>query len=414
MKNRLVRNTFYLYLMTGVKMIFPLITLPYLTRVLSVNDYGFVAYVKTFTSYIQLVLDFGFLLSATKTIAILFANKSTDQMEKIGRVVGDTTCEKAILAFLAGIVTILSALFIPILQENFLFTLLYYISCVITIFLPDYLYRGIERMEYVAVPYTAAKTVVVVLTILLVKNDSDLLLIPLLEIAGNSVAAFVSLFFFRKLDIRISVSGFRKWLDDLIDSGIYFVSNFATSLFGAMTTIVVGIYMSKSNVAYWSICMQIVSAAKAMYSPIANSVYPYMVTNKDMKLIHRIVVIVTGPMILGTVIVLFFGKKILMVIGGSDYGYAGYVLKFLLPVLIASFYSMLYGWPVLGAIGKIRETTVSTIIAALIQIIGIFILVLTKNFNLITLAICCSISETFLLVIRYYIFIKARNDFIEL
>lgn len=413
MKNRLVRNTFYLYLMTGVKMIFPLITLPYLTRVLSVNNYGFVAYVKAFTSYVQLVLDFGFLLSATKTIAILSESKNNDWLKRIGRVVGDTTCEKGILALLAGIATVLASLFIPILRENFLFTFLYYISCVITIFLPDYLYRGIEKMEYVSVPYTAAKTVVVILTVLLVKNNGDLLLIPLLEIAGNSVAAIVSLTFFRQLDVSVSVSGIHKWLTDLLDSGIYFVSNFATTLFGAMTTIVVGIYMSKHNVAYWSICMQIVSAAKAMYSPIANSVYPYMVTNKDMKLIHKIIKIITVPMIISVAIVFFFGENVLIIIGGPDYAYAGYVLKFLLPVLITSFYSMLYGWPVLGSIGKIRETTISTIIAAVVQIIGILILVLTSQFNLITLAICCSVAETLLLAIRYYIFLKARNDFLE-
>lgn len=400
--------------MTAVKMVFPLITLPYLTRVLSIDNYGFVSYVKAFTSYMQLILDFGFLLSATKTIATLYAGKSRDKLTKIGNVVGDTTCEKGLLALIGGFATFIAILFIPILHENILFTFCYYISCVITIFLPDYLFRGIEKMEYVAIPYTAAKTVVVVLTILLVKSNKDLLLIPLLEIAGNSVAVLFAFIFFKKLNINISISGIRTWMSDLLESGVYFVSNFATTIFGAMTTIIVGLFMSKSNVAYWSICMQIVSAAKAMYSPISNSIYPYMVTNKSMKLIHKIVAWISGPIILATLVVFLFGEKILIIIGGVEYGYAGYVLKFLLPVLIASFYSMLYGWPVLGAIGKVNETTVTTLAAAVIQIIGIVLLIITDNFNLITLAICCSISETFLFVIRYYIFYKYRDSFLEL
>ena len=60
MKNKIVKNTMYLYLITAVKMVFPLLTLPYLTRILSVEMYGVVTYAKAYTSYVQLVLDFGF------------------------------------------------------------------------------------------------------------------------------------------------------------------------------------------------------------------------------------------------------------------------------------------------------------------------------------------------------------------
>ena len=70
-KKVLFKNTFSLYIMNFAKLIFPLFTLPYLTRVLSTESYGVVTYVKAFVTYIQLVLDFGFLLSATKEIVLV-------------------------------------------------------------------------------------------------------------------------------------------------------------------------------------------------------------------------------------------------------------------------------------------------------------------------------------------------------
>lgn len=52
--------------MNIAKMMFPLLTLPYLTRVLTADCFGVVAYVKAVMQYMQLIVDFGFVLSGTK------------------------------------------------------------------------------------------------------------------------------------------------------------------------------------------------------------------------------------------------------------------------------------------------------------------------------------------------------------
>ena len=95
----------------------------------------------------------------------------------------------------------------------------------------------------------------------------------------------------------------------------------------------------------------------------------------------------------------------------NHYIYVGYILRFLLPEICFSFFSMLYGWPVLGAIGKIKETTFSTILSALVQVAGIGLLIGMGWFNLISLAFCCGISEGVLLGIRLAIFQKNRALF---
>lgn len=403
--NKLLSNTIYLYILTFIKMIFPLITLPYLTRILSLEVYGEVSYIKSYISYVQLFLDFGFLLSATKDIAIA---KGKDD-KKIEYIVGNTLAEKSFLLIFSAVVTLAASFVIPILRNNQMFLWLYFIAVGLTIFLPDYLYRGIERMECVTIPYSCAKVVSVALTLTLVKSNEDVLLIPILEIAGNLVAAVISLLCLKRLKINIRFNGFKEWVYDLKQSGVYFLSNFATTVFGALTTLIVGIIMNSAEVAYWSVCMQIVAAAKSMYTPIANSIYPYMVTNKNLLLVKMICKIMALPMILGVVVVLFAGENILVLIGGPNYTYAGYIMKWLLPVIVSSFYSMIYGWPVLGAMGKVKETTTSTIIAAACQIVGIFIIYIFDVFNLVTLAVCCGISEIMLLVIRYYIFVRNKE-----
>lgn len=404
MKNKLLSNTFYLYILTIVKMVFPLITLPYLTRMLSVETYGAVAYVKSYMSYVQLILDFGFLLSATKNIAIA---KGKDNI-KIEYIVGDTFAEKIILFIFATVITLIASIVIPILGSNQLFLWLYFIAIGLTIFLPDFLYRGIERMEYVAIPYTVAKFIAIFFTLILIRDDNDLLIIPILEIVSNGIAVLISLSFMNKLKIHVRFHNIKIWMKDLAESAVYFISNFATTVFGALTTLVAGILLDSTEVAYWSVCMQIVSAAKSLYAPITNSIYPYMITHQDLKLVKKIQNFMAIPMIIGSIMVILFGEQIMVIVGGENYAYAGYILKLLLPVIVVSFYSMLYGWPVLGAIGKERQTTISTVIAAGIQICGIIIIYCLDEFDLVMLALCCTISEIALLVIRYIIFLRSK------
>ena len=62
-ENKVSTNIEMLYIMNIAQLVLPLITLPYLTRVLSVDGYGVVSYVKSLIIYITLIIEFGYLLS---------------------------------------------------------------------------------------------------------------------------------------------------------------------------------------------------------------------------------------------------------------------------------------------------------------------------------------------------------------
>ena len=86
-------NVSMLYIMNIAKLVFPLITLPYLTRVLSVDCYGVVSYVKATMVYAQLVVDFGFMLSGVKAIT-----EAREDRELVGRITGNVILAKGMLS----------------------------------------------------------------------------------------------------------------------------------------------------------------------------------------------------------------------------------------------------------------------------------------------------------------------------
>lgn len=70
-----------------------------------------------------------------------------------------------------------------------------------------------------------------------------------------------------------------------------------------------------------------------------------------------------------------------------------------------------FGWPALGAIGKEKETTLTTIITAFLQIGGLLILLLIGQFNVINLAFLRGFTEACMFAMRYRYCKKFKGEF---
>lgn len=407
MKNKiLLKNTTMLYVMNIAKIVFPLITLPYLTRILSVPFYGVVTYVKAVMQYMQLIIDFGFLLSGTKDIVLAGGDANV-----INREVGNIFLARLLLGGIAFVGLCCITPLIAILKENVLFTMLSFIVVFLTAFLMDFYFRGIEKMEIIAIRFVLMKGIATVLTFLFVKNDGDIIWIPILDIIGSVAAVFLVWLELRKQGVKVRPEGIKPALRKLKDSAIYFFSDMATTAFNALNTILIGVFITKTDVAYWGICMQLVGAAQSLYTPITSGIYPQMMRTKDRGLIQKTMQLFMPIIIIGCVFTFFAAKHALLIVGGAEYTAAEPLLRMLIPVLLFSFPSMLYGWPTLGAIGKQKETTMTTVVSAIFQVVMLLLLIISNHFYLVTIALVRGITELLLFGLRFGIYLKNRHAF---
>lgn len=405
--SKVVSNTVMLYIMSIVKLILPLVTMPYLTRILSEDMYGLVAYVKNCMIYIQLIIDFGFILSSVKDIV----NADGDKV-KIGYIVGNTFLSKLLLSVLSCIIMLVMCFSIDILKINVTFVWLYFLSTVLTSFLADFLFRGIEKMHYITIIYLLTKLISTSLTFVFVKSDMSVMWIPILDIIANCVALVITFFIIYRLKIKIRVSNIKDCFAMLCDSFTYFLSSIATTAFSALNTILVGIYISDlTQVAYWSLCLSIVSSIQGLYAPICNGIYPHMIKEQNLEFIHAILKLFMPIVTIGCCFCFTFAKTALMIIGGEKYTIAYSLLRCMIPILFFSFPAQIYGWPTLGAIGKAKQTTISTIIASVAQVLGIVVLVCSKRLTVISLALLRGLTEMILMIVRMYLVYKNRRLF---
>lgn len=405
-KNRLVHNTAMLYIMNIAKLIFPLLTLPYLTRVLSVEKYAVVTYVKAVMTYAQLVIEFGFILSATKDIVM--ANNDKTQ---IGYITGDVMLGKGMLAAGSLTVVALMTFMMPMLRQNGLFVFLSFAAVALTVFFVDFLFRGLEKMQVMTIRYLITRSITTALTYILIKNDTHLLLIPVLDIIGNIVAAVWVWSEIRKLEIKVRIQSIKSAMVKIRESFVYFLSSMATTAFGALNTLFVGGLCGASDVAFWGLTMQLVNAVQAMYTPVTNGIYPHMIREKNLKVIKTTLVVFMPIIVAGCLVIFFGADTILLLVGGQKYAAAAPLFKWFIPLLFISFPAMLFGWPVLGAIGKTKENTKTTVITAIAQVCGLFVLIGLNRFTVENLAILRASTELLMCGMRMGYCYKYRSLF---
>lgn len=400
-------NTIMLYILAFAKIVFPLLTLPYLTRVLSVETYGAITYTKSIITYAQITIDFGFLLSSVKDI--VRANKNVD---RIASIVGDTILAKLLLALVAFFVIVVLSFIVPILKAHKSLLLLSFLPPFLSCFLLDFLFRGIEKMHIVSLIYVLMKTISTCLTILLIKGDSQVLLVPIFDTISSACAILITWLVFKKMGFSIRMGKIKNALKKIKESFLYFTNSVASSAFGALNTAAIGICIENlQDVAYWGVAMQLIGAVQTMYTPLSNGIYPYMVKNKDLSLIKKVLLLFVPFVILGTVLVGVSSPMLLTIVGGIKYAEASIVFRMLLPVLVLSFVVAILGWPTLGAIEKIKEINLSTLAGAFSQILGLAILYVTSNFTIVNVAILRNFSEFFMCASLVFFTIKHKKLF---
>lgn len=397
-------NTIMLYIMQISGYIFPLFTFPYLARTLSTNYYGMMTFVTSTMIYFQMLIDFGFILSATKECAIY-----RDDKGKLSEIFSSVVISKCILSLIGFAVLMVMIKFIPSFEDKGTFTILYYLTVVTTILMPDYLFRGLEQMKTIMSISIIGKFIYTVSIFIFIKSESDYLLIPILIVASNILVFFVTYREIRKVEVKFVKCSCKTIFNTMKESATFFVCKIVSTAYSASNVFLLGLVISNSSLAIYGVANTIINMIKSLFSPIADSIYPYILREKNFKLIKKIILYTMPIICLGTILLYVLAKPIVLILGGSKYIGAISVLRMMLPLVLITLPSCLLGYPVLGAMGKMREANLSVVFGSVFHICALAILFTTKTLMVKTVIIATIISETIILCSRVYYILKYKE-----
>lgn len=401
----LLKNTIMLYILTFSNYLLSLIIVPYETRVLGPEKFGLIGLATAIITYVQLFIDFGFLLSATEEVA----NHQGDK-RKLSQIFTSVTVNKLFLSILAVFVLYGVCLVVPRWKENFLFIFLYCVATICSSLIPDFLYRGIEKMGSITIRTVLIRVFFTLMVLIWVNSPEDYLLIPVLQIIGNAIALICTyLHLYLKLDIRFVSCRVSDVFVSMKTSIPFFASRIAGTMYSVANTIILDFISGGAMTAFYTSADKLVSTAKSGLSPISDSMYPYMVKHKDFKMVKRVLLLLEPIIIVGCAILFIWAVPICTWFFGEEYVETAYALRALLPVVIVILPSYILGFPVLGAMGLNKYANYAIIFASAIHIINLVVLYMLGVLSIVTLGIATSVAETLVFSFRFIVVIKNRS-----
>ena len=407
-KKRLAANTIMLFVLTMSNYVFGFITVPYQTRVLGPDLYGIMGFAMATMGYFQVVLDYGFTLSGTADIA-----KRKDSKVETSKTVESILICKLFLFCLCCIGLIVLSLLMERVRSYILIFWIFLLYSFSNSLLPDFLYRGMENMKPITYRTVFIKFLFTLMIFAFVKENTDYLLIPIFYLIGSIVAVIITYIDVKKrYELKLERVSVAQVLNTLKASTPFFISRVATTVYGATNMFLLGLkYAGTPTLGYYTASDKFVSVAKMGASPISDSLYPYLIANKDFRTVKRMLLVLM-PVILALGIALFWLAPIICEkVFGSEYVGAAPALRALVPVMVMILPQYILGFPVMTPLGIAHKANISVIIGALVQICLLIILWSQNIFSVVNVCICTSITEFVVLLYRALsIFMTVRRN----
>jgi len=347
------KNAVNLGVLQILNYVLPLITIPYLLRVIGVEKYGLLIFVMTALSYVAVVTDYGFNLSATREIAL-----RKDSKQDLREIVNSVHIIKlATLTIFTLIIFIVFGRSSNFTQNKltYAYTYLFIIS---QIFMPVWFYQGVENFITLTRVNIASKIIATALIFMLVKDSRDYNLVPIINSLCGIMATVILLFYaYKKFEINIEFPKINEIIWQLKNGWDIFLSSIFINLYANSMTFMLGLSGGSMNVGYFATADKIIQAIKALYQPIAQAMYPMISRvfseNREkgfefVKEIRKIALIINFA---AMTLLLIFADNMIYILAGKYISEAALVLRIMSPIPMLVSVSNIYGIQIMLNIG---------------------------------------------------------------
>ncbi|MCT7358574.1 flippase [Thalassolituus pacificus] len=269
---RLLSNILSLGTMQIVGYILPLLTVPYLVRVLGVEKFGLLAFATALNMYFLMLSDYGFNLTATKQIS-----DARDDKGKYSDIFIEVLGVKLILVVFCFFVLLSVASFVDFFEQYRFIWFLGFGMVLGQALFPVWFFQGMEAMKHIAIINLISKGLFTLIIFVIVNEPKDYWLVPALTSLGYVFSGFYGLVFaINNYDIKLKWPSAKGMKFQISDGWHVFLSRVYVNLYTTTNIVILGAMTNNVMVGYYSIAEKILQAFSGLLSPVTYAFYPYL------------------------------------------------------------------------------------------------------------------------------------------
>lgn len=379
-KASLKKNFLMNILLTGSSYIFPLITFPYISRVLQAAGNGKINFALSVANYFVMFASLGIPMYGIKVCA-----EVRDDKKKLSR----TVKELLILNFITSVVAFFLLLVLIALVPKFQGYISLLLVDSITIWLNligmEWLFKALEDYSYITKRSIIFKIISIVLMFLFVHKQSDLVIYAIISLVGTSGSLILNVFRCRKIISFNNVGkvNLRQHISPIVT---FFFLSASWTIYMNMDSVMLGFISGDTEVGYYAAAVKLkgilvstISALGTVLLPRLTSFFSQKRMEEFYELLRRDAEFIVISATFFTCYCIVNAREIMIVLSGYSYLPAVPAMQFISNSILFIGLSTMLGTNILIPIGKEKVTMFATLFGLIVDVI--FILLLAPDFG---------------------------------
>lgn len=393
-------------ILTMSSFVIPLITFPYVSRVLLPVGTGKVSFATSLISYFSIFAQLGIPTYGIRACAMVRDNK-----EKLTRTAHELLMINLIMTAISYIVLAIALFFVSRLQEDRTLYIIVSLTILLTSIGMEWLYKALEKYTYITIRSIFFKFIALVAMFLLVHQQSDYVIYGGITILASSASNIFNFINVHKY-IGIKSVGDYNLKRHLKPVAIFFSMACATTIYTHLDTVMLGFMTTDADVGYYNAAVKIKIILVSIVTSLGTVLLPrasYYVKHglvDDFRRITRkainFVLLLASPLML---YFMLFAREGILFLSGSAYEGSAVPMQIIMPTLLLIGITNILGIQILVPMGREKIVLYSEIVGAVIDIVINALLI--PQYASAGAAIGTLVAEVAVLIVQYY---ALRNE----
>jgi PST family polysaccharide transporter len=410
-KNKvLIENILSLSMLNALNILLPLISLPYILRVVGTSNYGKYSYVYVLTQYLLLITMYGFNYSATKQIS-----QNRDSVEEVSKIYNSITACRLLL-FIIGVLAVFSLQSLILASDNEKYMFLLGIGMVLgDIFTPVWLFQGLEKMRFMTIVNFVSKSIFTLLIFFAIRHSEDYVYIMVLNSCGYIIAGLLSTIIAkRKFKIHFFVPNLKDVKFQFEEGFALFGSAVGINLYTNASVFILKFFVNDSLVGIYSAAEKTIRGLKLLSSPISQAFFPHLgyrfksqPVKESLKQLRDISKPFTLILVTLSIITFLFSNTLMKIVGGKEFMEGGLLIQIMSSTVVLGGLNSLLGVSGLVNLNRQKDFLLGVFVAG-ITCVG-FLLIFIPFGGIKAAAWATVVSEIVLLTVIFSSFYKLNR-----